>query len=92
MLPGAVHTITMPPADIATALRLRVEHDAMLPVIEEIRSVADALSTRDADLAPVSAWSNSWTDELLPHERADEALLVPLVAPSTRRHGRDRGA
>jgi iron-sulfur cluster repair protein YtfE (RIC family) len=70
----------MPPADIATALQLRVEHDAMQPVIEEIRSVADALSTRDSNLVPVSALVQQLTDGLLPHERADEALLVPLVA------------
>ncbi len=80
VLPGAVHTITMPPADIATARQLRVEHDALQPVIEEIRSVADALSTRDSDLAPVSALVEQLTEGLLPHERADEALLVPLVA------------
>ncbi len=80
VLPGAVHTITMPPADIATALQLRIEHDAMQPVIEEIRSVADALSTRDPDLGPARALLHQLTEGLLPHERADEALLVPLVA------------
>ena len=43
--PARSTPITMPPADIATALQLRAEHDAMLPVVEQIRSVADALST-----------------------------------------------
>ncbi len=42
VLPGKVHTITMPPEDVATALRLRAEHDALLPVVEQIRSVADS--------------------------------------------------
>ena len=78
--PGAVHTITMPPADVATARRLRVEHDALQPVIEQIRSVADGLSTRARDLAPVRALVRQLDEDLLPHERADEALLVPLVA------------
>ena len=80
VLPGAVHTIAMPPADVATALRLRAEHDAVLPVVEQIRSVADGLSTRDCDLDPVRTLLDRLEGELLPHERADEALLVPLVA------------
>ena len=44
VIPGEVHTIAMAPADVATALRLRTEHDAVLPLIEKIRSVADGLS------------------------------------------------
>jgi heavy metal translocating P-type ATPase len=79
VLPGAVHSIAMPPADVELALRLRAEHDAVLPVIEQIRSVADALSTRDCDLAPVRTLLDRLEGEVLPHERADEELLVPLV-------------
>ncbi|MBC7551185.1 MAG: heavy metal translocating P-type ATPase [Cellulomonas sp.] len=79
VLPGKVHSITMARADIATALKLRAEHDAVLPVIEQIRSVADVLSTRDCDLSPVRTLLDRLEGELLPHERADEELLVPLV-------------
>jgi heavy metal translocating P-type ATPase len=79
VLPGPIHTIAMPPADVATALRLRIEHDAVLPVIEQIRSVADALSTHDTDLVQARTLLNRLEGELLPHERADEELLVPLV-------------
>ena len=79
VLPGAVHTIAMPAEDIATAVRLRAEHDAVLPLIEQIRSVADALSTHHGDLEPVRALLGRLEGELLPHERADEELLVPLV-------------
>ena len=79
VLPGKVHTIAMPPEDVATAVKLRAEHDAVLPVIEQIRSVADALSTHDGDLDPVRALLGRLEGELLPHERADEELLVPLV-------------
>jgi heavy metal translocating P-type ATPase len=79
VLPGKVHTIAMPPEDVATAVKLRAEHDAVLPVIEEIRSVADALSTHHGDLDPVHALLGRLEGELLPHERADEELLVPLV-------------
>ncbi len=80
VLPVAVHTIVMPPADVATALKLRAEHDAVLPRIEQIRSVADGLSTRDCDLTPVYALHKWLAEGLLPHERDDEALLVPLMA------------
>ena len=80
VLPGAVHTIAMPPADVATALRLRAEHDAVAPAVEQIRSVANGLSTRGCDLAPVRTLLDLLEGEVLPHERADEALLVPLVA------------
>jgi heavy metal translocating P-type ATPase len=80
VLPGAVHTIAMPPSDIATAHVLKAEHDAMLAVVEQIRGVADALSTRNSDLVPAHALLDRLERELIPHERADEALLVPLVA------------
>ena len=79
VLPGKVHTIAMAPADVATALQLRAEHDAVLPLIEKIRSSADGLSTRACDLAPVRTLLDRLEGELLPHERADEELLVPLV-------------
>jgi heavy metal translocating P-type ATPase len=79
VLPGTVHTIAMAPADIATALRLRAEHDAVLPLIEQIRSSADRLSTRNAHLGPVRNLLDRLEGELLPHERADEELLVPLM-------------
>ena len=51
----------------------------MLPLIEQIRSVADDLSTQDCDLEPVRVLLDRLEVELLPHERADEELLVPLV-------------
>jgi heavy metal translocating P-type ATPase len=79
VLPGPVHTIAMPAEDIATAVRLRAEHDATLPLIESIRSVADELSSHDCDLEPVRSLLSRLEGELLPHERADEELLVPLV-------------
>lgn len=79
VVPGEVHTIAMAPADVATALRLRAEHDAVLPLIEKIRSVADGLSNSDSDLIAVHTLLDRLERELLPHERADEALLVPLV-------------
>jgi hypothetical protein len=80
VLPSKVHTIALPAADIAVARALKAEHDAVLAVVEQIRAVADTLSTRDSDLAPALALLERLEGELLPHERADEAQLVPLVA------------
>ena len=80
VLPGPMHSIAMEPADVALAQRLKVQHDATLGVVEQIRAVADRLSTQDRDLGPVRALQRRLELDLLPHERADEALLVPLVA------------
>lgn len=80
VLPGPVHTLTLPAEDVATAHRLRIEHDAVLPIVERVRAVADSLSTHACDLAPARMLLGSLERDLIPHERADEALLVPLVA------------
>ncbi len=80
VLPGKVHSISMPTADIALARRLRAEHDAVLPDVEQIRAVADALSAHESDLVPAHALLDRLEGDLLPHERADEELLVPLVS------------
>lgn len=80
VLPGRSHTIPMAPDDVATAARLRSEHDAVLAVVEQIRGVADGLTTHDPDLGPARALLVRLETELVPHERADEELLVPIVA------------
>ena len=67
VLPGAVHTIAMPPADVATALRLRAEQDAVARAVEEIRSVANGLPARGCDLAPVRTLLDLLEGQLLPH-------------------------
>jgi len=69
----------MPSADIAIAHGLKVEHDAVLAVVEQIRGVADTLSTQNCDLAPAHTLFDRLEGELLPHERADETRLLPLV-------------
>jgi phosphoserine phosphatase len=79
VLPGKVHTIAMAPEDIAAVLRIREQHDALLPVVEQIRGVADGLSTHNADLTAAFEVVEHLERELLPHERADEEVLVPIV-------------
>jgi soluble P-type ATPase len=80
VLPGRVHTVTVDASDLAHARRLKVQHDATLAVVEQIRAVADGLSTQSRDLASTRALMGRLEAELLPHERADEEVLVPLVA------------
>ncbi len=79
VLPGKAHTIAMPTADIAIAHGLKAEHDAVLAIVEQIRAVADALSTENCDLAPSHTLLDRLEGELLPHERDDETRLLPLV-------------
>ena len=80
VLPGRAHTVTMSPSDVTVGHELRAQHEATLPLVEEIRTVADQLSTQDADLVPVRRLAARLRADLLAHERADQALLVPLVA------------
>ncbi|HET7822158.1 MAG TPA: heavy metal translocating P-type ATPase [Ornithinibacter sp.] len=80
VLPGRVHTLTMAPEDVALALTLREHHDAVLPEVEHIRAVADALSSDDVDLEPARRLLARLETTLVPHEREDEQLLVPLVS------------
>jgi hypothetical protein len=80
VLPGRTHTVTMTPADAALGHELRAQHEASLPVVEEIRAVADRLSTDQPQLAPARRLRGSLRSDLLAHERADQEHLVPLVA------------
>jgi soluble P-type ATPase len=77
LLPGRRHTVAMAPADLATARRLYAEHRAVRPVVEQIRTVADALTSTGSDLRPVRALLGRLETRLLPHERAEQAELVP---------------
>ena len=80
LLPGPTHTVVLADADLDMARALRIQHDAVRPTIERIRWVADRLSSRSPDLGPARALLTELEGVLLPHERADEQLLVPMVA------------
>lgn len=80
VLPGRAHTATMPAGDIDAARALRAEHDATLALVEQIRAVADALTSHECNLAPVKDLRSRIETDLLPHERADQALLLPMVS------------
>ena len=80
VLPGPTHTVTLPSSDVALGHQLRAQHEASLPVVEEIRAVADRISTRAPELTPVRQLLVHLRTDLLTHERADQEQLVPLVA------------
>ncbi len=80
VLPGPTHTVTMAPSDVVIGHELRAQHEASLGLVEEIRSVADRLTTQLPDIASVRRLLHRLRTELLAHERADEAQLVPIVA------------
>ncbi len=63
--------------------QLRVQHDATLAVVEQIRAAADGLSTRDCDLAPTRALLARLETELLPMtEPTRNSLSLSWPAPS----------
>lgn len=80
VLPGRVHTVRLPETDLRVLADLRVQHDALGPLVERVAAVADSLTTAAPDLAPSRELLLALEEDLLPHERADEELLVPLVA------------
>ncbi|MEV8516847.1 heavy metal translocating P-type ATPase [Dactylosporangium sp. NPDC051484] len=80
LLPGRTHTVTLSAADLATAQRLYAQHAAVRPLVEQVRAVADGLSVLEPDLAPVRGLLDRLETDLLEHERAEEAQLLPIVA------------
>ncbi|WP_344615066.1 heavy metal translocating P-type ATPase, partial [Dactylosporangium salmoneum] len=80
LLPQRTHTVTMPSADLAVTQQLYAQHTAIRPLVEQIRAVADDLSVARADLGPVRELLDRLETDLLPHERAEEEQLLPIVA------------
>ncbi|GAA1805069.1 heavy metal translocating P-type ATPase [Luedemannella flava] len=79
LLPARTHTVVLPPGDLVTARRLFAQHHAVRPIVEQVRTVAATLTT-DGDLAPARSLQDRLESDLLAHERADEAELLPIVA------------
>jgi len=80
LLPGRSHTVTLPAADIATARRLHTQHQEVLPLVEQVRTVADALTEPPYDLGPARLLAEDLQVRLLAHEHAEEAELLPIMA------------
>ncbi|GAA4607278.1 heavy metal translocating P-type ATPase [Actinoplanes octamycinicus] len=80
LIPGRPHAAVIRPADIATAQRLYTEHQEIRPLVERVRTVADALDQPPYDLGPVRTLLDDLEVRLLAHERAEEAELLPIMA------------
>jgi soluble P-type ATPase len=80
--PVAKHNPTLPPADLDVAVRLRDEHASLHPVVEDVRAVADTLTSGagPADLEPARTLLTHLQTQVVPHERAEQDLLYPAVA------------
>ena len=92
VLPGTVHSIAMEPADVALAQRLKAEHDATRGVVEQIRAVADRLSTQDRDLAPVHALHGEARARPAAARAGRRGAPGPTGGQSPRRRPGNRGA
>jgi soluble P-type ATPase len=84
LLPAARHTATLPPADLDIVTRLREEHAAVRPAVENVRAVADTFASHrhgdDYDLEPLRRLLGYLQTDVVPHERAEQAELYPVVA------------
>jgi heavy metal translocating P-type ATPase len=82
LLPVARHTPTLSPTDVDLALRLRDDHTAIAPVVENVRAVADALASRHdtTDLDSARGLLLRLQAQVMPHERAEQDLLYPAIA------------
>jgi hypothetical protein len=84
LLPAARHTATLPPADFDVFTRLRAEHAAVRPAVEEVRAVADTFAAHrhgdEYDLGPLLRLLGCLQTDVVPHERAEQEQLYPVVA------------
>ncbi|MEV3936802.1 heavy metal translocating P-type ATPase [Glycomyces sp. NPDC049804] len=80
LLPGRTHTVVLSEADRTAARRLFEQHNALIPQIEQIRAVADDLSATDTGLNRARELLDRLERDLLPHERAEEEQLLPIIA------------
>ena len=77
------------PAEAEMGRRYRHEHRSLLPMIDEIRLAADGLGDAGAERAGITPGETRASldrvqrflvDQLLPHERAEEATVYPAVS------------
>lgn len=72
---------TLPHTDTTLTAPLRNEHAGLLPHIEALRTTADIIGQADESevLARVSAAHLFLRDHLIPHAKAEDAALYPVV-------------
>jgi iron-sulfur cluster repair protein YtfE (RIC family) len=67
------------PAETDDLVRIQREHDALTATVDRIADVADRLDGAPEDLGAVRDLVAELETTLLPHERADEQRLAPLL-------------
>ncbi len=72
--------VVLPPADMALLRRLHLEHCSLRPIIDQVRVVADSITVDGRDLRTAQALLQRLQTETLPHERAEQELLYPVLA------------
>lgn len=82
LVPVRTQARALKPAQAELVARLFDEHNSLKELVERVRAIADALPDHDADLTPVRDLLAALEDEQLPHERAEEHDLYPLISKS----------
>jgi cation transport ATPase len=77
---GRATVPTLPPPDAELGRHLKAEHMSLKPIVEQVRAVADALTTTTSDLAPTRVLLHRLESETIPHERAEQELFYPALA------------
>ena len=80
LAPGRQQTTKVSEQDAELIAAMESEHMAVREIVEQVRSVADELTTAPYELGPVERVVGRLESELLPHELAEERELYPVVA------------
>lgn len=80
--PPVTPALSLDDRDLLTTLHS--EHESIRPLIDQIPVVADGLCGSEPDLAEARALVERLAGELVPHERSDERILIPLVSRALR--------
>jgi heavy metal translocating P-type ATPase len=80
-LTGPITLRAQPKLDPEMSRRLRAEHDDLMPKLDHLRTLADALDSMPRELARVALEEADvfLSTELVPHERADDAEIYPYI-------------
>jgi heavy metal translocating P-type ATPase len=79
VLPGRGHRVRLTSADTELVRTLHAEHTGVRPLVEQVRAVSDGVGP-GCDVTPVRDLLALLEEQLLPHERAEERLLYPVMA------------
>jgi heavy metal translocating P-type ATPase len=80
LLPARTHTVALTARDAEVAGALRDEHHALASLVEQLRDAADNLHQDACDLTAIAELVRRLDVDLIPHERREEELLLPVVA------------